>query len=166
VLDTEAFLKPYYQGLGAWPPGKVIVATRRTIEERGDQLRAFLRANVRAFWFMSDPANHRYLFDLETRMRQHTFNDFERSVRMLRTETPRPRREGVRRFGMLVMDGLVPRGAVGDIIADLAEWKEIDHAIEVDDVVKDAAAIDAYQQLVERGRIDRAAVEAWRAINS
>lgn len=166
VLDTEEFLKPYYKGLGAWPPGKVIVATKRTIEERGEQLRAFLRANVRAFWFMSDPQNHSYLFDLETRMRQHTFNDFERNVRMLRGDTPRPRRDGVRAFGMLVMDGLVPRGALADIIADLAEWNEIDRAIDVDDVVKDAAAIDAYDELVNRGRIKRDAVEQWRAINS
>jgi hypothetical protein len=166
VLDTEEFYKPYYKGLAAWPPGKVIVATKQTIEQRGDQLRAFLRANVRAFWFVQNPQNHSFLFDLESRMRKASFNEFERNVRMLKSETPRAPRTGVRAFGMMVMDGLVPRGAVGDIIADLAEYHEIDRVIDLDDVLKDAASIDAYDELVRTGRIDRDAVEKWRAINS
>jgi ABC-type nitrate/sulfonate/bicarbonate transport system substrate-binding protein len=166
VLDTEEFYKPYYQGLGQWPPGKVIVATKQTIEQRGGQLRAFLRANVRAFWFVQNRENHQVIFELETRMRKEAFNEFERNVRMLKSEAPRAPRTGVRAFGMMVMDGLVPRKAVRDIIADLAEYGEIDHPIEVDDVLKDAAAIDAYEALAATGKLDRPAVEKWRAINT
>ncbi len=166
VLDTEAFYKPYYKGLKNWPPGKVIVATKQTIEQRGRELRAFLRANVRAYWFVQDRRNHEWMFGLESRMRQNTYNEFERNVRMLRSDKPRPERTGVRAFGMMPMDGLVPRGATADIIADLAEYKEIDRVVDVDDVLKDAAAIDAIEELLSSGRVDREAVEKWRAINS
>lgn len=166
VLDTEAFYKDFYKGLKEWPPGKVIVATKQTIEKRGAELRAFLRANVRAFWFVQDTRNYKYMFDLETRRREQTYNEYEHRTRMLASETPRAPRDGVRKFGMMPMDGLVPRRAVSDIIADLYEWKEIDHLVEVDDVLTDAASIDAYDDLVTAGRVDRQAVEDWRAINS
>jgi hypothetical protein len=36
---------------------KLVVATRRTIEEQGAELRASLRANVRAVWVMRTAAN-------------------------------------------------------------------------------------------------------------
>ena len=36
-------------------PGKVVVATKQTIAHRGPELRAFLRARMRTFWFMRDP---------------------------------------------------------------------------------------------------------------
>lgn len=166
VLDTEQFYKTYYKGLGAWPPGKVIIATKRMIEERGDELRAFLRTNLRGFWFAQDPDNHLYMHDLETRMRQQTFNESERRIRMITSEAPPPRPVGLRTMGFMVMDGLVPRGAVADIIADMVEYGDLDHGVAVDDVVKDAASTDACNELLGNGRISREAVEEWRAINS
>src|SRR5207244_3893614 len=56
VLDLEE----HYRKTGAWPTGRVIVATERTIEQRGEELRAFLRANLRGAWFGTDPRNYRY----------------------------------------------------------------------------------------------------------
>lgn len=166
ILDTEEFFKEFYQGLGAWPPSKVVVATKRTIEERGEELRAFLRGNVRAYWFIQDPRNHRVVYELETRMRQNTFNEYERKVRMLKAETPPPPGTGLRTMGFMVMDGLVPRVAVGDIVAELQKYEAVDPSLGVDDVLKDAASIEACDQLLSRGVISRPALDEWRAINS
>src|SRR5205807_1705063 len=71
-------------------PGRVIVATRQTVEQRADDLSAFLKANVRANWVWSDGANFDYLYDCETRMRRDfTHNEDERRVRVVqRAPTP------------------------------------------------------------------------------
>jgi len=49
---------------------------------------------------------------------------------------------------------------------NLDDLWHLHNLIDVGDVVKDAAAIDAYDELVNKGRIKRDAVEQWRAINS
>jgi ABC-type nitrate/sulfonate/bicarbonate transport system substrate-binding protein len=46
-------------------PGKLTVATGQTIEKRAEELRAYFRAIIRAFWFMRDVKNFEYLRDLE-----------------------------------------------------------------------------------------------------
>src|SRR5712692_7791796 len=61
-------------------PGKVVVASSRTIERRGEELKAFLRGNIRGFWFVRDSANFEYLKDLEARLRQATHNEDERRL--------------------------------------------------------------------------------------
>src|SRR6185312_12598201 len=61
-------------------PDKVVVATERAIMQRGAEVRAFLRANTRGFWFMRTNANYEYLRDLERRLRQQSRNDQERRV--------------------------------------------------------------------------------------
>jgi ABC-type nitrate/sulfonate/bicarbonate transport system substrate-binding protein len=160
VLDLAEF----YVENGGWPPGRIVAATRRTIEERGDELRAFLRASLRGFWFSQDPANHAYMHELETRCRAETFNEDERAVRRLRNveESPHAREDSRDMGGSMVMDGLVPRPALAAVIQGMVHAGQIDHAIEVDDVLKDAASIDACQQLLERGLIDREKLERWR----
>lgn len=158
VLDLE----DYYRQRGAWPPGRVIVATQRTIEQRGEELRAFLRANLRGAWFGTDPRNYRYMYELETRLRQLTFNDDERVLRMLKTETPPSERQIRRESDPTIMDGLVSRPGLAGIIESMVQFGQLDRPIEVDDVLKDAAAIDACQQLLDRGLIDREALEQWR----
>src|SRR5918992_1208001 len=62
-------------------PGKLTVATGQTIEKRADELRAYFRAIIRAFWFMRDVKNFEYLRDLEKRLRKtNTHNEDERGV--------------------------------------------------------------------------------------
>jgi len=158
VLDLAEF----YQGLGGWPPGKVIVATKQTIEHRGGELRAFLRASLRGFWFTQDPRNHRYMYDLETRLRETTFNEYERKIRMLSSPTPPPPREGPNTMGSMVIDGLVPRPLLARLVEDMVKFDELQHAIDVDDVLKDAASQEAYQHLFDRGLIDLPVLEQWR----
>jgi hypothetical protein len=159
VLDLEE----HYRQRGAWPPGRVIVATRRTVEQRGDELRAFLRANLRGAWFGTDPRNHGYMYHLETRLRRATFNDDERRLRMFKTETPPPEREARRESDPTIMDGLVSRAGLASVIEGMVHFGQLERPIEVDDVLKDAAAIDACQQLLDRDLIDRQALARWRA---
>lgn len=63
--------------------GKVIIATERTIERRRDELSAFFRAVIRAFWFMRDRDHFEYLRNLELRLRRESHNDEERVVCLL-----------------------------------------------------------------------------------
>lgn len=155
VLDLEDF----YHERGAWPPGKVIVATAQTVERRGEELRSLLRANVRAFWFMEDPSNFRYMYDLDTRLRETTFNADERKLRIYKEEPRASERPGPN-----TMDGLVPRAALAGIIEELVESRELERPIAVDDVLKDQPSIEACDQLIARGLIDRGALERWRAV--
>lgn len=160
VLD----LAEVYRRTGAWPTGRVIVATAQTIEQRGEELRAFLRASLRGFWFVEDRRNHRYMYDLETRLRAATFNEDERRLRMLKTETPPPERESGRAgTSVMVMDGLVCRPGLASIIEGMVAFGELDQPIAVDDVLKDAASLDAYKQLLDRGLINPDVLERWRA---
>ncbi len=160
VLDTEQF----YRSRGAWPPGKVIVANKQTVDQRGDELRAFLRANLRGFWFVQNPANHEYMFDLETRMRETTYNEDERRLRMLKTEGREPPQaeDGPRATGYMPMDGLVPRPALASVMEGMVQSGQIDRSLSLDDVLKDQASIDAFENVVSRGIVDRAVVERWR----
>jgi ABC-type nitrate/sulfonate/bicarbonate transport system substrate-binding protein len=158
VLDLEEF----YRQRGAWPPGRVIVANRQTIEQRGEKLRAFLRASLRGFWFVEDPRNYRYMYDLETRLREKTFNEDERRLRMLKSETPPASRQERRDTGPMAMDGLVSRPGLGGVIDSMVQFGELDRAIDVDDVLKDATSIDSLQQVLDRGLIDRRELEEWR----
>ena len=62
-------------------PGKLTVATGQMIEKRADELRAYFRAIIRAFWFMRDMKNFEYLRDLEKKLRKtNTHNEDERGV--------------------------------------------------------------------------------------
>ncbi len=162
ILDLEA----YYKGMGAWPPGKVIVATRQTIDHRADDLHAFLRASVRGFWFASDPRNHAYMYDLETRLRGATFNADERRLRLRKSEKSLEAKNASTVIGEhFVLDGLVRRNALSRLIEDMVESGELDGPIEVDDVLMDAASIDAFENLLGRGLIDADVLARWRRAN-
>ncbi len=152
ALDMETF----YRSRGAWPPGKVIVATSRTVEQRGEELRAFLRANLRAFWYVQDPRNRDYMHDLDNRMRLATYNEDERRLR-----TPSPDSEGP---GTMAMDGQVPRPALAAVIDQMVKSGELGPTIELDDVLKDAASIDAFENLQDRGLIDPQSLAEWRRV--
>lgn len=125
-------------------PGHVIVATGRTVRERGVELRAFLRANLRAFWFVRDAANFDELRALDARWRRDSRNDDEHGAGRLATsplqcETwPMP------------LDGLVERAPLETLIADLAAEAELPRAIPVDEVLRDEEARAALAELSAR----------------
>jgi ABC-type nitrate/sulfonate/bicarbonate transport system substrate-binding protein len=121
-------------------PGKVIVATGRTIRERGAELTAFLRANLRAFWFVRHAANFAYLIDLEARLRPQSHNDVERAVRLVSDPEAWP----------MPLDGGVDRRELGRVIAEQVAAGLLPPHLAVDDVLADAAARQAYREVTER----------------
>jgi ABC-type nitrate/sulfonate/bicarbonate transport system substrate-binding protein len=58
-------------------PDRVIVSSNRVLDERGDQVKAFLRAILRTYWFVRDTQNFFYFQNLERRLRRQSPNHFE-----------------------------------------------------------------------------------------
>jgi ABC-type nitrate/sulfonate/bicarbonate transport system substrate-binding protein len=121
-------------------PDKVVVATARTIEERGVELRAFLRGNMRGFWHMRDNANYDYLRGLESRLRQQSHNDQERRVRII---TSIEKIEG----WTVPPDGAVSPHALERVIEELVHLGELDRPIPVCDALVEAPVTSAYAEL-------------------
>jgi hypothetical protein len=124
-------------------PDKVVVATRRTIEERGAELRAFLRANVRAFWVMRNAANLAYLQALEARLRAGSHCDDERRLRIV---TSVEKTEGWN----LPVHGRVVPDSLERVIAELVATGDLERPIAVADVLRGEAADDAYREVSTR----------------
>ncbi len=58
-------------------PDRVIVSSNRVVEERRDEVKAFLRAILRTYWFVRDVRNFLYFQNLERRLRRQSPNHFE-----------------------------------------------------------------------------------------
>ena len=58
-------------------PDRVIVSTNQVLAERRDEVKAFLRAMLRTYWFVRDVRNFTYFYNLEKRLRRHSPNHFE-----------------------------------------------------------------------------------------
>lgn len=133
VLDSAA----------AYPggrPGKVVVATGRTIRERSAELRAFLRANLRAFWFVRDVVNFQHLLDLEARLRPQSHNDVERVTRLVSDPAAWP----------MPMDGSVDRTELARVMHEQVTQGLLSARLTVDDVLQDELVRQAYRELSER----------------
>lgn len=137
-------------------PGKVIAASSRTIEERGDELRAFLRGNIRGFWFVRDPDHFEFLQDMEIRYRQASHNEEERKLRLI------TRPEDLEEWIMPVTGGFT-REAVERCIDEMVTLGQLDRPIPVEDVVRDGPAVDAYRDLTSRPELQPAAQKALAA---
>jgi ABC-type nitrate/sulfonate/bicarbonate transport system substrate-binding protein len=124
-------------------PGKVVVAPRRTVEERATELQAFVRGIIRGFWFIRNAANYEYVSDLERRLRRLTHNDDERRFAAI------PSADGLEELGRPVY-GAFPRDALTRVISEMVTVGQLDRPIEVDDVLCDAAARQAFADLSAR----------------
>jgi hypothetical protein len=138
-------------------PDRVIVATSRTVEHRADELRAFLRANIRAFWDMRNAANFAYLQDLETRLRARTHNDDERRLRIVSSV------EKTEGWNLPVHGGVVPE-SLARVIEELVALEELVRPIPVDEVLRDGPALDAYRELSARPALQAAHQTALAAV--
>jgi hypothetical protein len=49
------------------------------------------------------------------------------------------------------------------VIDRMVKSGELNRPLDVDDVLKDAASLDAYHQIMSRGLIDPQTVDRWRA---
>jgi ABC-type nitrate/sulfonate/bicarbonate transport system substrate-binding protein len=127
-------------------PGKVTVAPRRTIEQRSEELRAYLRALIRTFWFMRDVKNFDYLHALEARLRKLTHNEDEQ--RLFIASAP----DRVDSWA-LPMDGGIERQALDRIMQEMVKRGRLKRALPVEEVFRDDAVRMAYQEVSNQAKL-------------
>ncbi|MGH7770513.1 MAG: ABC transporter substrate-binding protein, partial [Candidatus Binatia bacterium] len=122
-------------------PGKITVATTKTIEQRGDELRAYFRAIIRAFWFMRDVKNFANLRDLEARLRRtNTHNEDERRLAIV---TSPDRLDS----WALPIDGGVAPEAVDRIVSEMVQRGKLQRTLPVEEVLRDRPVVAAYKEV-------------------
>ncbi len=137
--------------------GKVIVATKQTIEDRAEELSAFLRSIVRAFWFMRDPDHFEYLKNLELELRRHSHNDQERVVQLLSSP-------GKVEGWTLPINLAVSRTDVAETIQEMLHLKQLEKEIDPEEVVRDGLMAAAYQEVSRRAELQPALKKAEAAV--
>ncbi len=141
-------------------PGRAIVATRQTIEHRGEELVAFLRANLRAFWFWGDPGNFDYLYDLETRMREKfTHNEHERHLRIVRRA---PSMED----SLMPLDGAVDAKELQYVIDEMQLLGEVNKPLKAEDMLRGEFMERGFRELCERPALKATAAKVVGAMNA
>jgi ABC-type nitrate/sulfonate/bicarbonate transport system substrate-binding protein len=133
VLDTVA-------DYPAGRPGKVIVATARTVRERRAELIALLRANIRAFWFARDVANFPYVSELDARLRVDSRNDVEHARRLVTSPE-------VCESWPMPLDGGIARAELAAIVAEEIGRGRLPAGLTVDEVLDDGPVREAYAAL-------------------
>lgn len=138
-------------------PGKVTVASRRVIEQRGNELQAYFRGIIRAFWFMRDLANYEYLREMEALLRKSSHNDDERRLFIV---TSLEKVEG----WALPINGGVSREALKRVIREMVETGELDRSISVEEVLHDGTVADAYREVSGRPELQLALQKALAVV--
>jgi len=126
-------------------PGKLTVATRQMIEKRGDELTAYFRAIIRAFWFMRDVSHFEYLRDLEVRLRRtRTHNEDERGVLAIVSSPDRLD------SWALPIDGGITPAAVERIVGEMVKAGKLNQSIPTNEILRDDAVKRAYAEISNR----------------
>lgn len=150
--DRRGF-KVVLDSVTAYPngrPGKVIVATGTMLRERREELAAFLRANLRAFWFVRDVENFDYVRDLDARSRVASHNEEEHTKSQLVTVP------GDVDTWPMPLDGGVAPEELEKIMHELVKAGTIDRPLPLDDVLKDDVVKEAYREVSARPESQRA----------
>jgi ABC-type nitrate/sulfonate/bicarbonate transport system substrate-binding protein len=126
-------------------PGKLTVATGQMIDKRGNELKTYFRAIIRAFWFMRDVKNFEYLKDLEARLRNtRTHNEDERGAVAIVTSPDRVE------SWALPIDGAVAPSAIERIVDEMVKNGKLARPIPVKDILRDDAVKEAYREVIAR----------------
>jgi len=132
-------------------PGKLTIATGQMIEKRSDELKAYFRAIIRAFWFMRDVKNFEYLKDLEAKLRKtNTHNEDERGVVAIVTSPDRLE------SWALPIDGGVAAPAVERIVDEMVKGGKLARSIPVKDILRDQPVKQAYREVSARRELKSA----------
>jgi ABC-type nitrate/sulfonate/bicarbonate transport system substrate-binding protein len=132
-------------------PGKLTVATGQMIEKRADELRAYFRAIIRAFWFMRDTKNFAYLSDLEKRLRKsNTHNEDERGVVAIVTSPDRLENWA------LPIDGGITEEAVQRIADEMVKSGKLTRPMAAKDILRNDAVKQAYREVSARPELKAA----------
>ena len=126
-------------------PGKLTVATRQMIEKRSEELKAYFRAIIRAFWFMRDVSHFEYLRDLEARLRRtSTHNEDERGTVAIVTSPDRVE------SWALPIDGAVTAASIERIVSEMVAKGTLPQPIPVADLLHDDAVTKAFREVSRR----------------
>jgi ABC-type nitrate/sulfonate/bicarbonate transport system substrate-binding protein len=132
-------------------PGKLTVATGQMIEKRADELKAYFRAIIRAFWFMRDVKSFEYLKDLEARLRKtNTHNEDERGVVAIVTSPDRVE------SWALPIDGGVAPSAIERIVGEMVKGGKLARPIPAKDILRDEPVKQAYRDVSARPELKSA----------
>jgi hypothetical protein len=142
-------------------PERIIAATGRILEERPDLVKSFLKALIRAYWFVRDmPKNFEYIYNLEKRLRHQSPDPEERGVKiscgtpMYLEAMPFP------------LDGLAT--GFEDMLAEETKLGELNYEVPaISEVCAQDLCAEAFKELRERGELEpqyqrvRAIAERW-----
>jgi ABC-type nitrate/sulfonate/bicarbonate transport system substrate-binding protein len=132
-------------------PGKLTVATAQMTEKRADELRAYFRAIIRAFWFMRDVKNFEYLRDLEKKLRKtNTHNEDERGVVAIVTSPDRVE------SWALPIDGGIAAEAVQRIADEMLKSGKLSRPMSAEEILRDGAVKAAYREVSNRPELKTA----------
>ena len=122
-------------------PDRVIVATRRMVEEDADLLTAYLRATIRAYWFMMDYGRSRsYLEALVRRLRMSCLDE---------EEANRSGLEGGARLS-LPFDGAPSVPGLEQMLAECQEMGELEASFSLKPILRLEFARHAFRDLEAR----------------
>jgi ABC-type nitrate/sulfonate/bicarbonate transport system substrate-binding protein len=131
-------------------PGKLTVATGQMIEKRADELRAYFRGIIRAFWFMRDMNSFAYLSDLEKRLRKtNTHNEDERGVVAIVTSPDRLENWA------LPIDGGITAEAVQRIADEMVKSGKLSQPIAAKEILRNDAVKQAYREVSSRPELKK-----------
>jgi ABC-type nitrate/sulfonate/bicarbonate transport system substrate-binding protein len=132
-------------------PGKLTVATGQMVEKRAEELRAYFRAIIRAFWFMRDLKNFEYLRELEQRLRRtNTHNEDERGVVAIVTAPDR-----VESWAIPIDGGITPE-SVQRIADEMVKSGKLSGSLSAKDIVCDDAVKQAFKEVSSRAELKTA----------
>ena len=115
------------------------------IEKRAEELKAYFRAIIRAFWFMRDVNHFEYLKDLEARLRKtSTHNEDERGTVAIVTSPDRVE------SWALPIDGAIPASVIERIVGEMVNKGTLANAIPVADILRDDAVSKAFREVSAR----------------
>ena len=139
-------------------PGKITVATRKTIEERGGELTAYFRAIIRSFWFMRDVKNFEYLKDLEARLRKtNTHNEDERRLSIITSP------DRLDSWALPIDGGAAPE-AIARIAAEMAAGGKLERPLTAGEVLRDGPVVAADREVSGRAALQPAHKTALAAV--
>jgi ABC-type nitrate/sulfonate/bicarbonate transport system substrate-binding protein len=134
-------------------PERVIAARGRMTGEKKEELKKFLKAILRAFWFERNPDNFPYLNEMEKRLREATPSEDERG---LRKSNSADRFEG----RSLPVDGRAPLSGLEIIGEELKKAGKLRADFSVERSLRNEIVQEAFQELRARKELEH----EWRKV--
>ncbi|MBI2986199.1 MAG: ABC transporter substrate-binding protein [Deltaproteobacteria bacterium] len=141
-----AILKDFSSAYPDGRPDRVIVSSNRVIDERREEVKAFLRAILRVYWFVRDVQNFRYLQNLEGRLRRQSPNPYEQ-IRPVHVSSP----GWMERHQAYPIDGLAT--GLEQYANEMFALGEVERKVDLGKVLRQELAQEAFRELLERPEV-------------